>query len=107
MTGPSASDTESLTEHLGSARGGSSRPGITLIGRPILGFGPMCEGPVLWRSAGALAECLGTPLLDFPGGRSGFAGDAMDVATVLPPPGVARGIAAYGIRLMGVEGANR
>ena len=106
MTGPSASDTESLTEHLGSARGGSSRPGITLIGRPILGFGPMCEGPfcgarpVPWPMPG-------TPLLDFPGGRSGFAGDAMDVATVLPPPGVARGIAAYGIRLMGVEGANR
>jgi pimeloyl-ACP methyl ester carboxylesterase len=51
--------------------------------RVAVGRGTTSEGQSPWRSAVALAERLGAPLVDFPGGHVGFASDAEDFAAVL------------------------
>jgi len=51
--------------------------------RVIAAGGTTSKGQFPWRTAVALAERLGTPLVDFPGGHGGFASDAKDFAAVL------------------------
>jgi len=53
------------------------------LARVIAAGGTTSRGQFPWRTADALAERLGTPLVDFPGGHGGFATDAKDFATVL------------------------
>ncbi len=45
--------------------------------------GTTSVGQFPWRTAVALAERLGTPLVDFPGGHGGFTSDAKEFAAVL------------------------
>jgi clorobiocin biosynthesis protein CloN7 len=51
--------------------------------RVIVGGGRTSRGEFAHRTAVALAERLGSPLIDFPGGHGGFASDAGDFAGVL------------------------
>ena len=51
--------------------------------RIVVAGGTTSKGEFAQRAAVALAERLGTPLIDFPGGHGGFASDAMDFAGVL------------------------
>jgi pimeloyl-ACP methyl ester carboxylesterase len=51
--------------------------------RVIVGGGTSSRGQFPWRTAAALADRLGTSLLDFPGGHGGFGSDAQDFAPVL------------------------
>jgi clorobiocin biosynthesis protein CloN7 len=51
--------------------------------RVIAAGGTTSKGQFPWRTAVALAERLGTPLVDFPGGHGGFASDAKEFAAVL------------------------
>jgi clorobiocin biosynthesis protein CloN7 len=51
--------------------------------RVVVAGGTTSKGEFAWRTASALAERLGTPLVGFPGGHSGFASDAEDFAVVL------------------------
>ncbi|HMK97420.1 MAG TPA: alpha/beta fold hydrolase [Acidimicrobiales bacterium] len=49
----------------------------------IVAGGTTSKGQFPWRTAVALAERLGTALVEFPGGHGGFASDAKDFAAVL------------------------
>jgi hypothetical protein len=51
--------------------------------RVIVGGGTTSRGQFAWRTAVALADRIGTPVIDFPGGHGGFASDAKDFAAVL------------------------
>ena len=51
--------------------------------RVVVAGGTTSKGQFAQRTAVALAERLGTPLIDFPGGHAGFASDANDFAGVL------------------------
>lgn len=51
--------------------------------RVVVAGGTTSRGEFAQRAAAALAERLGTPLVDFPGGHGGFATDAEDFAAVL------------------------
>jgi pimeloyl-ACP methyl ester carboxylesterase len=51
--------------------------------RVVVGAGSASKGELAHRSAVALAERLGTPVITFPGGHGGFATDAEDFAAVL------------------------
>lgn len=51
--------------------------------RVVVGGGTTSGGEFAQRAAVALAERLGTPLIDFPGGHAGFASDPEDFADVL------------------------
>jgi len=52
-------------------------------GRVMAAGGTTSEGQFPWRAAVALAERLRTPMVNFPGGHTGFASDAKDFAAVL------------------------
>lgn len=52
-------------------------------GRVVVAGGMASKGEFAQRTASALAERLGTPLVDFPGGHAGFATDAEDFVAVL------------------------
>jgi clorobiocin biosynthesis protein CloN7 len=54
-----------------------ARTGVVVAG------GTSSSGQFAHRTAVALAERLGTPLSDFPGGHTGFASDAQGFARVL------------------------
>jgi hypothetical protein len=45
--------------------------------------GTTSRGEFAQRTAAALAERLGTPLIEFPGGHGGFATDPQEFAAVL------------------------
>jgi pimeloyl-ACP methyl ester carboxylesterase len=51
--------------------------------RVVVAGGTTSQGQFAWRTAAALAQRLGTPLVDFPGGHGGFTSDAKDFAAVL------------------------
>jgi pimeloyl-ACP methyl ester carboxylesterase len=51
--------------------------------RIVVAGGTTSKGQFPQRTAAALAERLGTPLIDFPGGHAGFASDAEEFAGVL------------------------
>jgi pimeloyl-ACP methyl ester carboxylesterase len=51
--------------------------------RVVVGGGIASRGQFAQRTAAALAERLGTPLRDFPGGHAGFLSDAQEFATIL------------------------
>jgi len=51
--------------------------------RVVVAGGATSKGQFAQRTAAALAERLGTPLIDFPGGHTGFASDSEDFAAVL------------------------
>jgi len=51
--------------------------------RVVVAGGTTSKGQFAQRTAAALAERLGTPLIDFPGGHTGFASDSEDFADVL------------------------
>jgi len=51
--------------------------------RVIAAGGTTSKGEFAQRTAAALAERLGTPLIDFPGNHAGFASEAKGFATVL------------------------
>jgi pimeloyl-ACP methyl ester carboxylesterase len=51
--------------------------------RVVVAGGTTSRGEVAQRSAVALAERLGTPLVDFPGGHGGFASDAEEFVALL------------------------
>jgi clorobiocin biosynthesis protein CloN7 len=51
--------------------------------RVMAAGGTTSKGQFPWRTAVALAERLGTPLADFPGGHGGFASDVKDFAGIL------------------------
>ena len=51
--------------------------------RIVVGGGTTSKGQLAQRAAIALAERLGSPLIDFPGGHTGFASDAKDFVDVL------------------------
>jgi pimeloyl-ACP methyl ester carboxylesterase len=51
--------------------------------RVVVAGGRTSEGQFAHRTAVALSERLGTPLVDFPGGHGGFASDPADFAAVL------------------------
>ena len=51
--------------------------------RVVVGGGTESTGQLPHRTAAALAECLGTPLLEFPGGHTGFIEEAADFSGVL------------------------
>jgi clorobiocin biosynthesis protein CloN7 len=51
--------------------------------RVVVAGGTTSKGELAQRTAAALAERLGTPLVDFPGGHAGFASDAEDFVAVL------------------------
>ncbi len=51
--------------------------------RVVVGGGITSKGEFAQRTAVALAEHLGSPLIDFPGGHTGFASDAKDFVGVL------------------------
>ncbi len=51
--------------------------------RVVIAGGTTSKGELAQRTAAALAERLGTPLADFPGGHAGFTSDAEDFVAVL------------------------
>jgi clorobiocin biosynthesis protein CloN7 len=51
--------------------------------RIVVAGGTTSKGQFAQRTAAALAERLGTPLIDFPGGHAGFSTDAEDFVGVL------------------------
>jgi clorobiocin/coumermycin A biosynthesis protein CloN7/CouN7 len=51
--------------------------------RVVVAGGTTSKGEFPQRTAAALAERLGAPLIDFPGGHGGFASDAKEFAAVL------------------------
>lgn len=51
--------------------------------RIVIAGGTTSRGELAQRTAAALAERLGTPLVEFPGGHGGFATDAEDFVAVL------------------------
>jgi pimeloyl-ACP methyl ester carboxylesterase len=51
--------------------------------RVVVAGGTASRGEFAQRTAAALAERLGSPLVDFPGGHGGFASDPEDFAAVL------------------------
>jgi len=51
--------------------------------RVVVAGGSTSRGEFAQRTAAALAQRLGTPLLEFPGGHAGFASDTSDFAAVL------------------------
>jgi hypothetical protein len=51
--------------------------------RGVVAGGTTSKGEFTPRTAAAFAEHFGTPLIDFPGGHGGFAGDAREFATLL------------------------
>jgi hypothetical protein len=51
--------------------------------RIVVGGGTTSEGQFAQRTAAALAERLGTALIQFPGDHNGFGSDAQDFAVVL------------------------
>jgi pimeloyl-ACP methyl ester carboxylesterase len=51
--------------------------------RVAVAGGTTSRGQFPWRTAAALAERLGRPLVEFPGGHVGFTSDAEDFAAVL------------------------
>jgi clorobiocin biosynthesis protein CloN7 len=51
--------------------------------RVVVAGGTTSRGELAQRTAAALAQRLGTPLVEFPGGHGGFASDAEDFAAVL------------------------
>jgi clorobiocin biosynthesis protein CloN7 len=51
--------------------------------RVVVAGGTTSKGEFPQRTAAALAERLGTPLIDFPGGHGGFASDAREFASLL------------------------
>jgi clorobiocin biosynthesis protein CloN7 len=51
--------------------------------RVVVAGGTTSKGEFPQRTAAALAERLGTPLIDFPGGHGGFASDAREFAALL------------------------
>jgi pimeloyl-ACP methyl ester carboxylesterase len=51
--------------------------------RVVIAGGTTSQGQFAQRAAAALAERLGTPLIDFPGDHTGFATEAKDFAAVL------------------------
>jgi clorobiocin biosynthesis protein CloN7 len=51
--------------------------------RVVVAGGTTSKGEFPQRTAAALAERLGTPLIDFPGGHGGFASDAKKFAALL------------------------
>jgi clorobiocin biosynthesis protein CloN7 len=51
--------------------------------RVVVAGGTTSKGEFAQRTAAALAACLGTSLIDFPGGHVGFITDATDFAAVL------------------------
>jgi clorobiocin biosynthesis protein CloN7 len=51
--------------------------------RLVVAGGTTSKGEFPQRTAAALAERLGTPLIDFPGGHGGFGGDAKEFAALL------------------------
>jgi clorobiocin biosynthesis protein CloN7 len=51
--------------------------------RVVVAGGTTSKGQFAQRTAAALAERLGTPLTDFPGGHTGFATDSEDFAVAL------------------------
>jgi clorobiocin biosynthesis protein CloN7 len=51
--------------------------------RVIVAGGRTSKGEFAQRTAVALAESLGTPLIDFPGGHAGFVSESKDFAAVL------------------------
>ncbi len=51
--------------------------------RVVVGEGTTSKGQFAQRTAVSLAERLGTPLIEFPGGHTGFASDAESFASVL------------------------
>ncbi len=52
-------------------------------GRVVVAGGTTSEGEFARRTAVALAERLGTPVVDFPGGHTGFVSDSKGFAAVL------------------------
>jgi hypothetical protein len=52
-------------------------------GRVIVAGGTTSKSQFPWRTAAALADRLGTRLVDFPGGHGGFASDPKEFAAVL------------------------
>ncbi|MGH9090649.1 MAG: hypothetical protein ACRDZR_04585 [Acidimicrobiales bacterium] len=56
---------------------------LVLAAELVLGGGTTSKGEFPQRTAAALAERLGTPLIDFPGNHAGFASEVNDFATVL------------------------
>jgi clorobiocin/coumermycin A biosynthesis protein CloN7/CouN7 len=54
--------------------------------RVVVAGGTASRGEFAQRTAAALAERLGSPLVDFPGGHGGFASDAEDFAARAPSP---------------------
>jgi clorobiocin biosynthesis protein CloN7 len=63
------------------------RPDLSAVqaapARVIVAGGTTSKGEFAQRTAVALAERLGSPLIDFPGGHGGFASDSKDFADVL------------------------
>jgi clorobiocin biosynthesis protein CloN7 len=55
----------------------------TAPARVIVGGGTTSRGEFAQRTAVALAERLGTPLVDFPGGHGGFSSDPKEFAAVI------------------------
>jgi clorobiocin biosynthesis protein CloN7 len=53
--------------------------------RIMVAGGRTSKGEFAQRTAVALADRLGSPLVDFPGGHGGFASDAEDFVDVLRP----------------------
>jgi clorobiocin biosynthesis protein CloN7 len=51
--------------------------------RVVIAGGTTSKGEFPQRTAAAMAERLGTPLIDFPGGHDGFASDATEFAALL------------------------
>ena len=51
--------------------------------RLVVAEGTGSKGEFPQRTAVALAECLGTPLIDFPGGHAGFVSESKEFAAVL------------------------
>jgi acetyl-CoA acetyltransferase len=51
--------------------------------RVVVAGGTASKGEFPQRTAAALADRLGTPLIDFPGGHGGFASDAGEFAALL------------------------
>jgi len=55
----------------------------TVGSRIVVGGGTTSKGEFPRRTATALANCLGTPVIDFPGGHVGFISDPKEFADVL------------------------
>jgi pimeloyl-ACP methyl ester carboxylesterase len=62
-------------------------PDLTAVGRGparvVPAGGTASAGQFAWRTAMALAQRLGTPLAEFPGGHTGFIGDSAEFAAAL------------------------